>query len=223
MENYVVEALESVRRQRADVEDYECIVVNDGSSDRSGELVDEYIASLEGNPHPHFTLINWANRGVAQARNMAISVAKGEWILPLDADDTLDPAAIFLLKRYISIEPETTLFIPNRIMCSRNGKTQFQERVWGGYEDLKERCTPTNTSCFKKADWERVGGYRDGTMYEDWEFWIRLLYKNDRVVSIPHPLYNYRIRADSRWHEAVKLHWKEVMLIRKMNPEIFSG
>jgi hypothetical protein len=59
-------------------------------------------------------------------------------------------------------------------------------------------------------------------MYEDWEFWIRLLYKNDNVINIPEVLTHYRMRMDSRWHTAVKRHEAEVEIIKQMNKEIYG-
>ena len=221
MEEYVGETLRSVVHQNADAELYECIVVNDGSTDGSRKVIDRFVESIRG-PHPHINVLHVPNGGVAAARNLAISVARGEWILPLDADDGLYPGAIHTLSRHIMIEPETALFVPARMVRRPDGTEILQLRHYQGYEDLKLHCTPSNTSCFKKVDWESVGKYRDGTMYEDWEFWIRLLYPGRKVVNIDAPLSWYLIRDGSRWHQAVKGHAKEVMLIHKMNPEIFG-
>ncbi|RZK58387.1 MAG: glycosyltransferase family 2 protein [Pedobacter sp.] len=79
----IVKALESVCSQS--YRDYEIIVVNDGSSDDTSKLVEQY--RIENNL-VNLTLIDKANGGVSSARNVAIKAAKGGWLAFLDADDS---------------------------------------------------------------------------------------------------------------------------------------
>ena len=193
MEAFVGDAIRSVKSQTSS--DWDCIVVDDGSTDSSGRIIDRL---TDGDPR--FRVIHSRNKGVAHARNLAILEAGDGYILPLDADDVLVP----------------------RIGRFGNGRLERQDRLWTGYEELKRRCTPTNSSCFRYDDWKRVGGYRSWSMYEDWEFWLRLLYKNDNVVNIPEVLVGYRVRPNSRVRKAIARHAWEVSLIRRFNPEIFN-
>jgi glycosyltransferase involved in cell wall biosynthesis len=218
MRRYVAETIASVKAQTAD--GWECIIVDDGSGDGSGQLVRSLTAGDD-----RFIVIGWKrNRGVAAARNSAIHTIEGDegYVLPLDADDRLLPHAIETFAKTWEAHPDASLLVPQIIRFDPQGHRQVQERVWNGYEDLKERCTPTNSSCFKLKDFYRVGGYRSWSMYEDWEFWLRLLYHNDRVVNINEPLVEYRIHGDSRWHKAVRNHDWEVSQIKRMNPQIFK-
>jgi len=80
--NFVVETLTSIENQT--YANWECIIVNDGSTDNSVVVIEEYIKDK-----PKFQLINQRNTGVAIARNNAIKLTKGEFILPLDADDLI--------------------------------------------------------------------------------------------------------------------------------------
>ena len=213
---YVAETISSVKGQT--VSNWECIVVDDGSTDGSGEIIDRL---TEGDPR--FRVVHAENRGVAAARNHAISLASGEHILPLDADDRLVPVALERFAEAWSENPMASLIVPQiRRFSEKDRVGVVQERTWFGYNDLKIRCTPTNSSSFKKSDWERVGGYRDGLMYEDWEFWLRLLYCNDRVINIPEVLVEYRIHTDSRWHQAVKDHDGEIRKMISINPIIYG-
>lgn len=212
---YVAEMIDSVKGQTYD--GWDCIIVDDGSFDGSGEIIDR---EVEGDGR--FRVFHVKNRGVAAARNRAITEAGGGYILPLDADDRLLPHALETFAQTWEENPDAALLVPQIIRFGNGRNATVQERTWYGYEDLKSRCTPTNSSCFKWSDWKRVGGYVPWSMYEDWEFWLRLLYRNDKVVNIPEPLVEYRIHPDSRWHKAVKSHWHEIELIRSMNPEIFE-
>ena len=216
MAKYVGETIDSVKAQdRRNA--WDCIIVDDGSFDNSGNIIG---MMTEGDSR--FRVIHTKNHGVAAARNRAIEEAGGGYILPLDADDRLMPGAISKFAAAWKERPDASLLVPQIVRFDARGVRSVQERKWEGYEDLKERCTPTNSSCFRWIDWKRVGGYRSWTMYEDWEFWLRLLHYNDRVVNIPHPLVEYRIHKDSRWHKAVQNHVIEVELIKSMNPEIFN-
>ena len=84
VERYLPACLESIVQQF--IEDYEAILVNDGSTDSSGVICDEYAAK-----HPQFRVIHQENQGVASARNRGVSEARGEYILFLDSDDFLVP------------------------------------------------------------------------------------------------------------------------------------
>lgn len=87
VERYLPMCLESVVQQG--LEDYEAILVDDGSTDGSSKICDEYAAR-----YPQFRVIHQENQGLALARNRGISEARGEYILFLDSDDFLVPESI---------------------------------------------------------------------------------------------------------------------------------
>lgn len=213
MAEYIRDTIASVKAQTSD--NWECIIVDDGSWDKSAKFIDEATAGDE-----RFKVFHTENKGVAAARNLAIMNATGRYILPLDADDILMPNAVERFTEAWKENPGASLIVP---MIEHFGmSSQIQDRKWYGYKDLMKRCTPTNSSCFRRYDWGRVGGYRHESMYEDWEFWLRLLYKNDTVVNIPEILARYRVRQESRYRTAVKRHKEELEILRKLNPLIFG-
>ena len=212
---YVAEAIASVKAQTFG--NWNCVIVDDGSTDNSWDAICREIAGDQ-----RFKAIQTENRGVADARNLGISTASDGYILPLDADDRLMPVALERFAEYWERYPNFTLMVPQIRKFGDGIKVPVvQERQWISYTHLKLSCTPTNSSCFRYRDWKRVGGYRNGTMYEDWEFWLRLLYNNPSVMNIPEVLIEYRSRDGSRWHEAYKRHDKEVAIIKEMNPDIY--
>lgn len=81
-ENFISTCLESILYQ--DFKDYEIILINDGSTDKSGEICERY-KEKDG----RITVIHKSNEGVSIARNSGIKLAKGEWILFCDSDDQL--------------------------------------------------------------------------------------------------------------------------------------
>ena len=84
---YLRETLESLKQQT--MRDFEVIVVNDGSSDNSEEIIDEFVKQDE-----RFRKISQENQGVSAARNAALAVAKGAYVTFVDGDDTLPADAL---------------------------------------------------------------------------------------------------------------------------------
>lgn len=86
-EEFILQALESVKSQ--DFDDYECIVIEDHSQDKSRELVEKYMAS---NPSINFRLYETPDGkwGPGTARNIGLDSGMGEYVIFLDADDELN-------------------------------------------------------------------------------------------------------------------------------------
>ena len=84
VEIYIRPCMESIFRQGLDDECFELIIVNDGTKDRSMEVIEDIISQ-----HANITVINQENQGLSVARNNGIAVAKGEYILMPDSDDLL--------------------------------------------------------------------------------------------------------------------------------------
>ena len=80
----LVRCLESVLNQTLD--DFECLMVDDGSKDQSPQVIDEFAAK-----NSRFIAIHKPNGGVSSARNEGLKVAEGEWVVFLDSDDTIKP------------------------------------------------------------------------------------------------------------------------------------
>ncbi len=87
VEEYVGKAIESIQAQT--LTDWEFLIVDDGTPDRSGEICDEYAAKDE-----RIRVIHKENGGAPSARNLAIDMAKGEYLYFLDSDDWAEPAML---------------------------------------------------------------------------------------------------------------------------------
>lgn len=94
-EGYIETCLESIRQQTID--DFECILVDDGSYDTSGAICDRYVLQDK-----RFKVIHTENQGVSAARNTGIKIAKGEFLTFIDSDDYIDPYYLELLLGNIS-------------------------------------------------------------------------------------------------------------------------
>ena len=97
VETILKRALDSIRRQA--FTDFECILVDDGSSDKSGEICDAYAAE-DG----RFRVIHQENMGHPTARNVALDVARGKYIGFVDADDCIHPDMYLVMVEWIKKE-----------------------------------------------------------------------------------------------------------------------
>lgn len=190
---YLKECLLSVSNQV--YSDWECIIVNDGSSDETATIAKEWCAKDE-----RFTYFYQRNKGVSAARNTGIGLAKGKYILPLDCDDIIH-------EDYLKLAIESHVKNPElRLVYSLSEKIGNKSGLWALPEFSVKRLAVSNivfnAAVFKKEHWVQVGGY-DETMrlgLEDWDFWITLIQEDKQVYCIPKVCFYYRIVENSRNH-----------------------
>lgn len=92
-------ALDSIRKQN--FQEYEVLIINDGSTDNSIEIVENWINSLKIEEKGKYTIINQQNFGVSTARNIGVQNAKTDYIVFLDADDYWEENHLFNLNRLV--------------------------------------------------------------------------------------------------------------------------
>jgi len=186
---FLDEAVQSVLAQTR--QDFEIIVVNDGSTDlQTTSMLRSYAA-------PRTRVIHTDNQGLASARNNGIRLATGRYILPLDADDKI--ADSYLEKAVVLLDANPNAGIVYSLA------EYFGERT--GRWDLPDYSFPKillenmifASSFFRKADWEQVRGYNPNMKYglEDYDFWLSLIELGRDVLRIPEPLFLYRQTSES--------------------------
>lgn len=186
---YIHEAVDSVLAQT--FQDFEIIVVNDGSTDAETNLILDNLNNLK------IKVIKTDNQGLARARNNGIARANGEYILPLDADDKI--ADSYLEKAIQVLDENENIGI---VYCRAEffDKENFK---WDLPEYELSRFLIDNlifcSAFFRKADWETAGGYKSSMIYgwEDYEFWLSIIELEREVYQIPEHLFFYRQRSDS--------------------------
>jgi glycosyltransferase involved in cell wall biosynthesis/GT2 family glycosyltransferase len=199
MAGWLPATIESLDRQTS--RDFETILVDDGSTDADSIAIVERLERERSD----IRVIRRHNRGLAAARNAGIEAARGEWVLPLDADDLLAPTYI-----------ERTLDAAHRCEADRPALVTtlvgvFQEypptRIWvslGLERDLLgvlNVCSPC-TALIRRSALEEVGGYDQWlTSYEDWDLYCTLAERGFSSVVVPEPLFLYRQREGSMRRE----------------------
>jgi glycosyltransferase involved in cell wall biosynthesis len=171
-EQTIVDTLNSIKNQTYKGE-IEIIVVNDGSVDKSKEIVNDYIHQ---NPELNILLINQENRGVSVARNNGLKMAKGKYFAFIDSDDEWHESKTAIQIDILKNNPHIDF-----LGCARNNeeiKILFK-RVNKMYKinvkDLFIKMFPqTSTVIFKRELFDKYGGFDESmTHAEDGDLWIR--------------------------------------------------
>lgn len=197
---YLEECIASVFSQSFD--DWELILVDDGSSDGSGRIIDRM-----ADADTRVKAIHRPNGGMSAARNTGIAAAAGEYVYFLDADDILHPDALKLLMQAFQVDGVDLAICGAEIGKScRFKKTNGCDFVIMSPEDA------IADSLYQKnilhAPWGKIYrrmlmdkvGFTDGLCYEDLDFFYRYCLLCDKVAYTPVSLYFYRQHAESVMH-----------------------
>lgn len=184
------EAIESALSQTH--REVEIVVVDDGSTDA------QTVALLDRSHWSRTRILRQTNKGPAAARNTAIRAAVGAYILPLDADDRIDPTYVAKALQAMESRPGVGIVYCKALRFGRETgpwnlpKYSIQEMVI----DNVIFCT----ALFRKSDWEAVGGFNEALRHgvEDYEFWLRLLARGVDVHQLDEYLFYYRVQEISR-------------------------
>lgn len=214
MEEYIGETIESVL-----ISDYPCleiIIINDGSNDKSLQIAENY-----ANKDSRIKVFSEKNKGVCEARNYAIRQSKGELLLPIDADNTITPGFISYAVDIISKDPSIKAVIPRAdFIGDRSGDwilPPFSLKL------LARKSIIDTCALYRRADWERVGGYcTEIIAREDWDFWISVLKDGGKVVKSDEICLHYRIRKDSKRISDRSLQKHVIKVLNKRHPEFFE-
>jgi glycosyltransferase involved in cell wall biosynthesis len=188
--DHLVEAVQSALNQT--YSDVEVIIVDDGSSDSLT------LQLLDNAAWPRTRVIRQPNRGPAAARNRAVQEAAGTYILPLDADDTIEPEYVTKAVAVLDARPEVGV-----VYCKAS-RFGAEQGPWNLPDYTLRELVIDNvifvTALYRKADWQTVGGYNEKLRHgvEDYEFWVKIVHLGREVVQLRECLFNYRIQHKSR-------------------------
>lgn len=188
---YILDALSSVQSCTEPV--YEVIIVNDGSTEALTLKVLSYLKDKG------YQVIYQENQGLAAARNNAIKMAKGRYILPLDSDNKIRgnyiTKGIEILDKY----PEVGVVYGNaELFGDKTGIWELPDfdvnRIMMG--NFIDAC-----AVIRKSMWEDCGGYDsnipDKLGYEDWDLWLGATEKGWKFYHVSEVLFDYRFRENS--------------------------
>ncbi len=206
-QEFLLDAIDSALHQTVRSE---IIVIDDGSTDHSLAIAQHYWAKN------HIKVIPQVNKGLASARNTGIMNAKGDWILPLDADDILQDNCVERIMETIAQIPDADVVAPSfKTFGLSNEEVILMPNPT--LEDFKTGNRIGYCAAIRKSVLLEVGGYspRMTFGYEDYHLWFDLLSRGKKIVTIPEVLWLYRTKERSMIHEAQAHHWELMQQINK--------
>jgi len=214
---YITDCLNSILNQT--FKDCEVIIIDDGSTDDSLSVINKFdFKSLIG-----YTILSKENGGVSSARNFGLQHVKGEYVLFLDGDDSLEPNTLQLLEDSLKAHPNEVFdyICFTRKDVYENGKIEEKILVNYTFEDeykildrnevIRDLLSFNNVSIAvtdkafrvefflnkKKTEWFPIGRY-----YEDHLFMMDAVFRTNKVLVTKYKLYRYLIRKGSTMRTA---------------------
>ena len=209
VEEYLRQCLNSIMEQT--FTDFEVIMVDDGSTDNSFSICQEYVAKDN-----RFKLIHQENKGLAGARNTCIKNMHGEYITWIDSDDKVKPD---YLEKLLQVQEETDAQIINCVRHDiKNGIEHYYDYT-PLYKDLK-RIELSGRDALRGVLFDRYsiialwGTLIDRKLYKGWfcsqgvkfedaDNKFKLYLRTNKVALVPEQLYGYRQRNDSIMGNAI--------------------
>lgn len=188
---FLPETLDSVLAQT--YQDWECIVINDGSTDNTETIIKDYCTRDK-----RFLYIYQKNQGVVKARNNAIHASQGEFIISVDSDDWIEPDCIETCVKEMVGKNHVKLVYYDAMLFGKK-KGVYKLPKYSLSRMLISNCIPV-FAMFKKSDYDQTIGYNENMKdgQEDWDFWLSMLENGGEVFKIDKVLYHYRIKDVSR-------------------------
>ena len=209
VEEYVKRCVESILSQT--YRDFELILVDDGSTDRSGEIC-ENLKKEDG----RILVFHQENSGLSAARNRGLSEAKGEYITYIDSDDYVDEAYLEVLYSLASKEQAMVAVCGYQLVVENQEVEKYGEKcdephLLSGREAVKEIVAGNKRSMI--TAWGKLYHnslrnllvYPEGRLHEDEFVTYKVLYQAEQVVETPAPLYYYFQREKSIMNQGYNL------------------
>jgi len=226
---FLPEALNSLLAQS--FQDWECIIVNDGSPDNTAEVAGVWI-----NKDTRFHYIEKSNGGISSARNCGLATARGEFIQFLDADDLLEPEKLSWQVSFLDVHPQTGIVYGDMQYFLEDNSSErrytisganepWMAKVWQDPRQPLEKLLHGNIMgihcpLIRRAVIERAGFFREGMhAMEDWYFFLRCAAAGAIFDYSPAP----NTLALVRLHAASKTNDRIGMFAGEFELAVYSG
>lgn len=208
------ETLDSISAQTMD--DWECVVVDDGSADDTAAIVSSYESG-----DPRFRLLRQENRGAAGAYRTAAAAATADLFVICAADDLLLPEHLATMDDLIARNPECGIFSCNgEFLDDASGDLRI---AYAGGEWEHERSLSLDEvihECFfsvgailRRSVYELTGGHRPGVYVDDYDLWLRamargVIHRYTPCILAVHRVSDFQQSADSRrlWQSDIEVY-----------------
>ena len=217
---YIGDAVRSALAQT--FQDFELIVVDDGSKDATPEIVKELARH-----DPRVRLVKQANRGLAGARNTALRASRGEYFALLDSDDVWEPQFLEAQLAILEARPEVDIVTGNGWYLGGPHHAQLARPYPDDRPDpglasiLADEWSVFIMSVIRRRVYTAIGPFdEDMRSNEDYDFWLRAALAGFAFARNDRPLGHYRVRSDSLSASDIRMLRGILHVYRKLEPAI---
>lgn len=204
VESYLRDCLNSIMRQH--FKDFEVLLIDDGSSDNSGKICDDYAENDE-----RIRVYHKNNGGVSSARNLGLTEAKGDWICFVDSDDWIEPNT---LSSIFPIEDNNIDFVQFGFKQINSLGTIIQQSSVPNHRSIMKKEAYLDTKMYHSAICgyliktdiirQNIINFPESIKYgEDQAFILKALICCHKVLIIDKHFYNYRYREGSAMNSSI--------------------
>jgi len=179
-EKFLERAIENALNQDFPRDEFEIIVVNDGSKDATASILEKY------RPHANIRIINQENQGTVRAANRGLAESCGEYIVLLDSDDEFGPTLV----RELVV-----------VLDGNQGAEFAYPDYYEEYQGEKKLVTPQNIfqtiaigTMFRRSALPKESLYREGVFFAEYDLMLRMLGRW-HGIHYPRPLMTYHRRS----------------------------
>lgn len=183
---FLNQAVDSVLKQT--YTNIDLLIIDDGSTDNSRELIQAYSVL------PNVELLFQQNLGLNRTNNVALRMAKGKYMVRLDADDFFEPNAIEKMVEVLESDDSLGLVFPDYYYVDKFGKRIGEERRHDFGKDVTVFDQPAHGACtmVRTEMLRNLGGYDEQFSCQDgYDLWIKFV-TNHKVTNVNQPLFSYR-------------------------------
>lgn len=213
VEKYLTKCVESLLHQGFHEDEYEIILVDDGSDDNCPTLCDHYTEL-----YPQIRVIHQTNKGLSGARNTGILAAKGHYICFVDSDDYVEEYAFSSVLKKAEESNADVLQYGLQIVFDHSIKTldtNIDFHLYTGEEFLakkmSERCSCWIYMVKKQLLIDTSTYFTEGITYEDIDWTPRMLLQAQKIICVPDIIYNYVQHSGSITHPKDKTGWESII------------
>jgi len=185
-ERFIRQSIESVLAQS--LQDIELIIIDDGSTDNSKSIIEEY-RNREG-----ISIIYQQNKGLNITNNVAMRVAKGKYLMRLDADDYLVPEALEKMVALLEADDDLGLVFPDYYYVDAEGNITGEEQRHDFQKEVSLYDQPAHGACtiIRLSFLKKIGGYNESfTCQDGYDLWLKFIIHYS-VRNVNQPLFYYR-------------------------------
>ena len=221
-ERYLQKAVASILHQT--FEDFEFIIINDGSTDESREILESY-------DDDRIVLLQQKHTGLTKSLRAGFSLARGDYVARIDADDLAKPERLEKQLKFLRKHPKVMLVGSNCYNIDENGRVLSitdlpVDEVQIKWNLLFYNCLRHSTVMFRRKEVDNLGGYNTAIPYaQDYDLWMRIA-GTYSVANLKEPLVYLRVPREGtitfdKIHEQTQ-HAEQIYLnvLRTLDPEI---